>query len=223
MRTCALNRRLRIFRQKLAGRASLRRTGVVFLCAALFLAAYILIAIKLQPIVVQTAQYAVGDVVTELVNEAIEQKASEGSLDYEELVTLETDEKGNITALRTNTAKVNLLRSEITSYVIENVSKDLTTVIKIPFGNIFGVAILSGRGPGIPVRIVSVTDVTATFSNEFTSAGINQTRHQIILDITVDTEALIPASSIVNSVTTSMVVAETVIVGAVPETYAYLR
>ncbi len=179
--------------------------------------------VKLRPIAAQMAQYAVGDVVAQLVNEAIMRKVTEGELDYDDLVTLETDADGSISALRTNMAKINVLQSEITSYVIDSVSKQLTTVIKIPLGNVIGGALLSGRGPNIPVRIVSVTNVAAAFSNEFSTAGINQTRHQIILSITVDAEALIPGKTITDTVTTDMVIAETVIVGAVPNTYAYLR
>ena len=85
---------------------------------------------------------------------------------------------------------------------------------------LIGGTVFSGRGPGIPVRIVSVSNVTADFTNEFSSAGINQTRHQIILNIKVDIDMLIPGGTLQDTVTTSMVIAETVIVGTVPGTYA---
>ena len=219
MRNYAL--RLRLLRHRLAARGG-RRTAA-FVIAAAFVIMLIAVTVKLRPIAAQMAQYAVGDVVAQLVNEAIMRKVTEGGLDYDDLVTLETDADGSISALRTNMAKINVLQSEITSYVIDSVSKQLTTVIKIPLGNVIGGALLSGRGPNIPVRIVSVTNVAAAFSNEFSTAGINQTRHQIILSITVDAEALIPGKTITDTVTTDMVIAETVIVGAVPNTYAYLR
>jgi len=224
MRTAGLNRRIRLLRHRMLGRTSGKR-GAPLLPAVLLLVAVLSVVIlsRLQPIVIQMAEYSVGDEVTELVNEAIAEKVLDESLNYKNLVTLETDSEGNISALRTNMAEINLLKSEITAYVIDSLSKHMTSVIKIPIGNVLGGPILSGRGPCIPVKIVSVTNISAEFSNEFLSAGINQTRHQIILSITVDTEALIPGKTIIDTVTTSMVVAETVIVGAVPNTYAYLK
>jgi sporulation protein YunB len=175
---------------------------------------------KLSPIVTQTAIYTVTDVVTELVNDIIMDKIQSGMLDYDNLVTVEKDSSGNISALITNMANANLLQSMITNEVIQKISDNFTADMRIPLGNIIGGTLFYGRGPLIPVKLKSVTNVSAIFENEFSSAGINQTRHQIKLKISVDVMVLIPGQELVDTVQTGMVIAETVVVGSVPENYA---
>ena len=192
------------------------------IAALIFLLAGTVIIARLRPVMKQMAVYSVADAMTRMMNTAVSEKISDGGLDYENLARLEKDENGNITALITNMARINILKTEITNGIIEKASGNMATVIKIPIGNIIGGTLLSGRGPSIRVRVVSVTNVSAAFSNEFSSAGINQTRHQIMLHITMDVGILVPGDTTSTTVSTEMVIAETVIVGAVPETYADL-
>ena len=219
--------RLRRFFAKLHSRRSFSRgrghpiRGIIIFLVVFAVISGIIIA-RLRPAVAQMADYIVTSVATEKINDAISEKISDGSLDYDDLVILEKDENGEVTALQTNMAKINVLQTEITNVVIQKLSDQMNTEIKVPLGNIIGGTVFSGRGPGIPVRIVSVSNVTADFTNEFSSAGINQTRHQIILNIKVDIDMLIPGGTVQDTVKTSMVIAETVIVGTVPGTYADL-
>jgi sporulation protein YunB len=184
----------------------------------LSLAAFVVI--RLRELVVQVALYTVTDIFTQTINEAISKKINDGSLDYEDLITLEKDTDGNITALVTNSAKINLLQAEITNTVIAEISDQLATTIEIPLGNVLGSTIFSNKGPNIPVEVLSVTNSSAEFKNEFAAAGINQTRHQIMLSIRLDIELLVPGERVNTYVETEMVIAETVLVGDVPQTYA---
>ena len=72
---------------------------------------------------------------------------------------------------------------------------------------------LSGRGPRIPVRIISVAYANTEFKNAFSSTGINQTRHRIIIEANVTVGILIPGEKTSAEITTEITVAETVIVG----------
>jgi sporulation protein YunB len=144
------------------------------------------------PVIQEMAEALTTSVVTSTVNKAIRNKMSDGSLDYVKLVSLEKDENGKITALITNMEKINLLQSEITGAVLNLLSQNDSVIVRIPLGNIIGSAIFSGMGPNIPVKILSVTNVKTTFSNQFSSAGINQTRHQIMLHVDVSLSILIP-------------------------------
>ena len=81
--------------------------------------------------------------------------------------------------------------------------------------------LLAGRGPCLRVRMQSVGTATARFDNQFSSAGINQTRHRIILDVDVHVSILLPGLTTYTKVSNEISVAETVIVGGVPETYTY--
>lgn len=175
---------------------------------------------RVRPMIIEFAVVETSDVVTITVNKTITDKLADGSINYNDLVTLEKDEDGHITALITNMAKTNTLRAEIVNEIITKLSDKGQTNIAIPLGNFFGNTLLSGRGPNINVNIISVTNVDTYFSNEFSSTGINQTRHQIMLNIDVGLTILIPGYSSTVDVPVEMCVAETVIVGEVPNSYA---
>lgn len=218
----------RRFKRRLAsisyyGRPVTKRKRCLILLITVLLFISILVAImsaKMRPVLVQMATAAATDEVTIIVNKAVAEKMADGSMDYEDLVTLEKDAKGNVTALVTNVAKINTLQAEITSCIIYKLNETDTTLVKIPIGNLIGGAMFSGRGPDIPVKIVSLTGVTTTFSNDFSSAGINQTRHVIMLNVDLILEVLIPGGVETIPMGTEVSVAETVIVGEVPNTYA---
>ena len=93
--------------------------------------------------------------------------------------------------------------------------------LSIPLGTLTGSNLLAGRGPHIRVRTQSVGTATARFDNQFSSSGINQTRHRIILDVDVHVSILLPGLTTYTKVSNEISVAETVIVGGVPETYTY--
>jgi len=159
------------------------------------------------------------ELVTAAVNEAINELLLDGSISYRELVILERDLVGNITALTTDMARINILQATITNEVIARISELDATTMRVPLGNIIGGAILSGRGPGIGFRVVTLGNPSATFSNEFSSAGINQTKHQILLEIDIHVNILVPGRTTRETITTQVLVAETVIVGDVPHVF----
>jgi sporulation protein YunB len=175
---------------------------------------------RAKPIVAILAKAEARDFVLRAVNGVIEDEAENGSLDYERLVTLDKDDAGNVTALVTNMALINTLQARISSNVAKNVLNVVDADLSIPLGNVFGGMLFPGRGPNIPVRIQSVTDVSSRFVNEFSAEGINQTRHKIMLEIAVDIDILVPGGHTKAAVTTQVAIAETIIVGAVPNVYA---
>ena len=177
----------------------------------------------IRPMLLEVAVSEVSDVVSVTVNKTIAEKMADGSINYSDLVTFEKDGNGRITALITDMARTNALRAEIANEITLKLSDKDETRIFIPVGNFFGSALLSGRGPRISVNIISVTNVDTGFSNVFTSAGINQTRHQIMLTISIDLTILIPGCYTTVHIPTEMCVAETVIVGEVPESYANIE
>lgn len=149
--------------------------------------------------------------------EAIEK----GELQYDGLVSFEKDTEGHITAVQSNMAAFNHLQAEILDTVLTRISQVPTGDLSIPIGSLTGSTLLAGRGPRITVRMESVGSSEANFRNAFTSAGINQTKHQIILTVDVSVSVLLPGFRTATKVSNSFIVAETVIVGTVPDTYTY--
>ena len=94
-----------------------------------------------------------------------------------------------------------------------------TSDIGIPIGSLIFPEVLSGRGPAIPVNILSIRNSDAAFSSEFSEAGINQTLHQLTMAVLVDVSVLVLGETASFTVTSEVVVAQTVIVGDVPDTF----
>lgn len=184
------------------------------MCAAL---------IRMGPIVSSMATARVSNTVNRLVVAAVDEAVRSGEVDYSVLVSFEKDTQGRVSALKSNMAAVNRLQSCIAADILRRLSEVSTTELSIPIGTLTGSSLLAGRGPTIRIKMQSVGSTTANFRNTFTSAGINQTRHQILLDVDVHMSILLPGFRTSTKVSNEISVAETVIVGTVPETYTYFN
>lgn len=162
------------------------------------------------------------DMVTVAINDKINDKMSEGQYSYDYFVTLQNDSEGNITAISANMSRINTLSSEILREVIASTNSGELD-LKIPAGNLIGSNLLLGRGPIIPVKIIMLTSSYADFRNELSAAGINQIKHQIILEIKVEIDVLLPWDVQSTEVLSEVLIAETIVVGKVPDTYLSLN
>lgn len=158
------------------------------------------------------------DKITATINDKINEKMSEGQYTYDYFVNLQKDNEGNITAVSANMARINTLSSEILQEVITATNSGMLD-LNIPLGNLLGSNLLLGRGPNIPIKIIMLTSSYADFKNELSSAGINQIKHQIILEVKVQIDVLMPWEVKSTEVVSEVLIAETVIVGKVPNAY----
>lgn len=209
--------RLRYLR--LTGR---QRVGIwLTLLVLALLAAAVSLLWHLKPVMTSMATARVSNLVNRIVSAAVNEAVENGSIDYQNFVIFEKDETGHITALRSNVAEVNRMQGQITDEILHRLSEVATSELEIPLGTLTGSALLAGRGPSLFVRMQAVGSASAAFRNQFTAAGINQTRHQIFLDVDVYMSILLPGMKTSTRVSNEIAVAETVIVGSVPDTYTY--
>ena len=188
---------------------------------AVVLAAIFLINSQLRPLLESLAATRVSNSVNRIVIEAVDEAIQNGSISYEQLISFEKDTDGKITAVHSNMAVCNRLQAEILDIILERISQVSARELSIPIGTLTGSALLAGRGPRVSVRMESIGSSSARFQNAFSSAGINQTNHRIILYIDVSVSILLPGFTTAAKVSNAVTVAETVIVGSVPETYTY--
>jgi len=209
--------RLRYLR--LTGR---QRVGIwLTLLVLALLAAAVSLLWHLKPVMTSMATARVSNLVNRIVSAAVNEAVENGDIDYQNFVIFEKDETGHITALRSNVAEVNRMQGQITDEILHRLSEVATSELEIPLGTLTGSALLAGRGPSLFVRMQAVGSASAAFRNQFTAAGINQTRHQIFLDVDVYMSILLPGMKTSTRVSNEIAVAETVIVGSVPDTYTY--
>ena len=207
------------FRLRLTRRQ--RVCTVLVLLALALLALFTVAAAHLKPLLTSLATTRVSNTVNGIVASSVNETIYSGDIDYDRLISFEKDNEGRITAVKSNMAEFNRLQSAIINDVLSRLSEVSTREISIPVGTLIGSPLLAGRGPLIRVRMQSVGSSSAHFENAFTSAGINQTRHRIYLVVDVYVSILLPGFSTVTKVSSSYAVAETVIVGSVPQSYTY--
>lgn len=158
------------------------------------------------------------DLMTLCVNDTINRTLSGRDYGYDYFVTIDRDESGAVTAIKANMARINALSSELLSDIVEAADRGELS-LSIPIGNILGSSLLLGKGPDIPVDITLLTSSRVDFKNELSAAGINQTKHEMKLDVVVDIDVVLPWRTISTQVVTEILIAETIIVGEVPQTY----
>ena len=187
----------------------------------LLLALTVAVVLHMKPVVVDLATARTSNAVNRIVVAAVNDAVDSGRIDYEQLVDFDKDADGHVTALRSNMAAFNRLQASIADDILQRMAEVSSTDLDIPIGTLTGSPLLAGRGPCLRVRMQSVGTATARFDNQFSSAGINQTRHRIILDVDVHVSILLPGLTTYTKVSNEISVAETVIVGGVPDTYTY--
>ena len=165
------------------------------------------------------AQTQVRNSTSDLINDAIDKQIDQGNIQYDRIIYFEKNLDGQITALKTNMEEVNRLKTSILNYVNDEILALDTSELSIPVGSLVLPEFFSGRGPGIPIQVISIRNSDGSFQSYFTEAGINQTIHQLIMEVVVDVTVLVLGEAEEFTVSSHVVVAETVIVGQVPNTF----
>ena len=174
---------------------------------------------RYRNVIRELAETQVKNTTSDLTNDAIAKQIADGIIQYDRIVFFEKDLEGRITALKTNMSEVNRLKTDILNIINDEILALDTSDIGIPLGSLFLPELFSGNGPVIPVQILSIRNSDASFSSNFIQAGINQTLHQLIMLVSVDVSILVLGQTGSFTITSEVVVAETVIVGAVPNTF----
>lgn len=190
--------------------------GIILLLTA---AGLYLLRGKYDPVIRALAQTQVKNTASDLINDAIARQISTGQIRYDRIVYFEKDLNGRITALKTNIGELNRLKTQALAIINEEVLAADESSLGIPLGSLLLPALLAGKGPRLPVRILAIRNSDADFISDFSEAGINQTMHRLHMEVRLDITVLILGRTDSISVTSQVVAAETVIVGQVPQTF----
>ena len=178
------------------------------------------------------AEIRISSIRKELVNYSARNAASaaatagiENSLDtdkvrYADLIKFGRDKNGNIVSVTTDAYYLNKIGNNIGDEIDKHINQMKSYVIKIPFSVLFSEQLINGRGPKIPMIFVMTGITTTDFENEFTAAGVNQTHHRIMMNITVNTYVIHSGNVTVVPYKTNMCIAESIVVGITPQTFA---
>lgn len=157
------------------------------------------------------------DLITGRISRAVGEKMRDLDGEKQGFLRFEKDDEGNITAIVTDTPRLNMLSSELLSEVVEAANAGDINV-HVPLGDLLGSSLLLGKGPAVPMKVTLLTSSRVNWKNRLTDAGINQTRHQLVLEVRVDADVLLPWEIRSAQITDEVLISETVIVGRVPQT-----
>lgn len=138
---------------------------------------------------------------------------------YDELFTIEKDNDGNITMIKSNIISINEIISDVGNKIQEDLNTQGREDIEIALGSFTGFKLFSGRGPGVKIRISTIGNVETDLKSEFTSQGINQTLHRIYLQVKCNVKILTPFEDVSKEITNQVLLLENVIVGNIPDSY----
>lgn len=184
---------------------------VLFLLVAVII---ILATTKTSTMIREVAKSELESIAYDIVGEVVEREIS--SADVSDIIKIERDSSGRVSSVTSDTQKLNLIKLRISNELSRIMLEHTDDTISVPIGSLTGFDLLAGRGPQVKVKIYWVSGVDSSFRTEFTEAGINQTNYRIMLDFSVEAGMMLAGREVGNKVGTSVCVAETVIVGEIP-------
>lgn len=187
--------------------------------AGVMCAAVRLTECALRPVLSAAARYQVRSQVTAAVEQWAARDLQERGVDYSDFVTITRNEAGEIVSLSADMARLNLLRAELSAHLLAKLADSRSLDLAVPVGSLLPFEPTWARGPDLHLRALALGTASAEFESEFTSAGINQTRHRLWLELSVPVTVLLPGGGEELTVDSRLCVAETVIVGQVPQTW----
>lgn len=198
---------------------SRRKKFFIVLLAVLvaLLAAFVFINANLSPVLAGLASARVQSVAARAMNDAILDVVADG-YGYETLITIRATES-KVYLLQANSAQLNLLAADCANAAQGRIAQLGEQGLSIPLGTISGIPLLAGKGPHVTMRFTPAGAVKSSFDSEFRSAGINQTLHRINLKLTATVRVILPGQSHTLSVDAEAPIAESIIVGDVPQAY----
>lgn len=196
---------------------------VMFFLLALCIVAALVLNVHLFPILSALAEAEATNLVTSIISRAVANQIAEAPASYSDLIHLRYRSDGSITALETNVSQINRTRSELVLAILDALDDTQVLTVGVPLGNIFGSDILSGRGPVIYIKLILSQKLVTSLDSSFSETGINQTIHRIFLTTSIGVTVLTPSRPSSVNISSSYCIAETVMLGEVPDAYTKIN
>ena len=201
-------------------RIRLSRTIIFVLVISLMLASFtVYLDYRLRTVVKAFAKSAVKTVVTDCANRASYKVLNELEVDYSSLAKISRNEEGLATTVEIDSSTANKVKSYISNEISNMLASYEDVTFSVPLFAAFGIYYTTLKWPKLDYTVHITTTVVSNFKSNFQSAGINQVLHQILLEVGLESDVAVLGGNTEQFTTTSFIVAETVIVGAVPDAF----
>ena len=198
-------------------RCFFRRRIAVFVLIPLFVLGFLLA--QYRPLMLDSACNLARGTAIEVINKTVCDMLMREDVRYEDLIDVTYNEQGNVRTLQANAARINRVKSETILLIKQAFEAHNVQTVSVPLGTLCGFTMLSAFGPALPCRSLLLALPRAELSYHFDGAGINQTLHSIIMNVTVPMSVTLPLQDREFEITASFLIGETILVGEVPDAY----
>lgn len=167
------------------------------------------------PTVLAAGDIEIREKVISIINQVLISNYSNG-FNYDDIIKVEKDDSGNISLIRANTLKMNKIACDVSLDVQNNIKNMGELGIKLPVSYIFKNNLISYFGPKVTIKMEPIGNIETKYNSVFESAGINQTKLSIYVDVRTKVRIIIPTDYNDIEVKNEIPISETVIVGKVP-------
>jgi sporulation protein YunB len=213
------------FRAKFGKRSAFRKKikGSVIILVIVLIVLFLswMVNYNIKPPLLAISEMRARTIATQVINEAIMSELTY-KVKYEDLFVVKTDKENRITMLQANTMSMNRIAAETALRIQESLRQMGTKKVSIPLGSVLGSEIFANLGPRFNIDILPMGTVIVDFITDFEEAGINQTRHKIYLAVNAQVRVVLPLASDVVDVATRIPIAETIVVGDIPQSYIFV-
>jgi sporulation protein YunB len=197
---------------------SKRQTKALSFTIIIIILIALVFSFMVNPVIMDTVEVKSRAMATRAMNSSVADVVM-NSIVYDDLVTIISDEFGNISMIQANSLEINNLSKDLALTCEERIGEYGKVGVSIPLGTFTGIPLFVGRGPRISVKMTPIGSVICKFVSHFETAGINQTVHKIYVNIVATVSVIMPLSSRSLQAQQQVLISESVIVGQVPEVY----
>ena len=193
---------------------------MILLILSLLLMIFLTFAdLRLKPVVINAARSRARLFASDVISRSVDAAVSESAGNFINVVYGED----GISAIETNVTRISRLRADSILNIRGEISDIDRMTLDIPLGNLAGGMLLTGRGIPVRIKLVPIGDVSGEIYSEFSETGINQTLHRIYLRVRVSMNMIVASDTVRLELADDILVAETVIVGKVPDAYTAIN
>lgn len=199
-----------------------RRKNVLlrfWICVIVFLLLMLLMDSFIEMLIYDNAVSVCRNKASVLINNAVLEAIDEDDDDYQDFVNVISSENGDVQYIAANADEINVFKSKIGKKILDVFDSEEIIAFDVPIGTLLDVGVLYERGPKINFRLKLYGDVNTYIDSRFTSVGINQTKHSIICRVEANIAIITPSFTIHTPITGEYLIAETVVIGNVPDSY----
>lgn len=198
-----------------------KKRYLVFFLSILFLVLILVISsiFSVRGIIISIAESEASAMSINIANRVISENIKQNGIAYSDIVLLSRNSDNNISALEIDMVNINSLKGIITTNIADEIAKNSEYEFSIPIGTLLGSEYTIGFGPRIKFKMQINSSVFTDFESNFYSAGINQVLHQILIKVNISGKLVLPWQTKGFNTETSIIAAQTVLVGVTPDAY----